>query len=92
MIHHSTRFERDLRKVGLYEEWDEVKSILADLSIPNSRVDFKPWPPDDKPGVKGWSTRVGKGKSNYRAHIHQHIRTDEWVAERIGNADYLKHH
>lgn len=92
VIHHSKRFERDLRKVGLYEEWDEVKSILADLSIPNSRVDFKPWPPDDKPGVKGWSTRVGKGKSNIRAHIHQHIQTDEWEAERIDTADRLKHH
>lgn len=92
-IVHSERFDRDLRKIGMSKEWDEVKSILADPSTPNSRVDFKPWPPDDKGGViKGWSTRVGKGNSNVRAHIHQNLHTDEWVAERIDNADRLKHH
>ena len=91
-IIHSQRFDRDLRKIGMYKEWDEVKSVLADPSTPNIRVDFKPWPPDDKPGVKGWSTRVGKGNSNIRAHIHQHLQTDEWIAERIDNADRLKHH
>lgn len=91
-IVHSQRFDRDLRKIGMSKEWDDVKSILADPFTPNSRVDFKPWPPDDKPGVKGWSTRVGKGNSNIRAHIHQYLQTDEWIAERIDNADRLKHH
>lgn len=91
-IIHGSRFDRDLRKVGMYREWDDVKAILADPAQPNSRVDFKPWPPDDKPGIKGWSARVGRGNSNIRAHIHQHLETHEWIAERIGNADRLKHH
>jgi len=91
-IAHSSRFDRDLKKIRMYKEWNAVKSILADPSTPNDWVDFKPWPPDDKPGVKGWSTRVGKGNSNIRAHIHQYIKTNEWIAERIGNADRLKHH
>lgn len=91
-ILHSSRFDRDLRKIGMYKEWMEVKSILADPSIPKIRVDFKKWPLDDKPGIKGWSTRVGKGNSNIRAHIHQHLQTDEWIAEKIGNGDTLKHH
>ncbi len=91
-IIHSRRFERDLKRIGMYDEWDEVKSILADPWKPNSRVHFKPWPPDDKPGIKGWSTSVGRGNSNIRAHIHQHLDTGEWIAERIDDANALKHH
>lgn len=91
-ILHSSRFDRDLKKIGMYKEWEEVKSILSDPSKPRGRINFKPWPPDDRPGIKGWSTNVGKGNTNIRAHIHQILQTNEWVAERIANADRLKHH
>lgn len=93
VIEHSPRFERDLRKSGMHHEWEETKSVLADPSIPKNRVDFKPWPPEDSPGaIKGWSVRVGKGNSNIRAHIHQHLKAHRWIANTIDNGDRQGHH
>jgi hypothetical protein len=93
-VAHSPKFERQLRKLGMQREWDDVKVVLADPSIPlpKGKLRFEQCGLAKGPGAIGWSVRVGEGNTNIRAHIQQHKRTAEWIATEIGNADKLKHH
>ena len=77
-------------------DWIKTKQQLGDPSIPkhNPNLDFKRWPQDDNfaNNTRSWSVRVGGKRSNYRAHLDQDQKSNQWTAVKFGDADKLGHH
>jgi len=91
-IAESPRFAKQLQKLGMQNDWAQVKSILADPLAPRKALDFKRWPPEDQPGVTAFSVRVGRGNTNIRAHLYLDKSNGNWSAASIGNSDQQGHH
>ena len=92
-IRESEKFRKSLKR-EYFQLWRKTRSQLGDPNYPKNTGNLKleRWTSLDEPGVKGWSVRVGGQRSNIRAHLIYDLRSGEWVAKEIGDADSLGHH
>lgn len=91
-IVNSPRFDKQLRKLGMEQDWEDVKSALSTPRALRTKLKFKRWPPEDGHGVTAFSVRVGKGNTNIRAHLHLHAQNGTWLAASIWDGDRQGHH
>jgi hypothetical protein len=84
------KFLKNLRRFNLDKDWADTKHLLE--YGPRGKLDFKHWRKEDAPGLKAWSVRVGKGNTNFRAHLYQYAHDGSWVADSVDTAERQGHH
>jgi len=94
-IEESTKFKK-LIYPKYISEWKKTLTLLSNPAYPknSSNLDFKRWPDEDKANenIEAWSVRVGGKSTNLRAHLDHKLESNQWVADRFGNADKMGHH